>query len=91
MKKRTNIPNGKPYIDKVVTVSITMSKRITLNTDRYIEKKDGIITFDGIDLKSIVEEQVILPQDAYNYVPGLSVVQNDLSNWVVDDFEVVEE
>lgn len=91
MKKRTNIPNGKPYIDKVVTVSITMSKRITLNTDRYIERKDGTITFDGIDLKSIVEEQVILPQDAYNYVPGLSVVQNDLSNWVVDDFEVVEE
>ena len=91
MKKRTNIPNGKPYIDKVVTVSITMSKRITLNTDKYIEKKDGTITFDGIDLKAIVEEQVILPQDAYNYVPGLSVVQNDLSNWVVDDFEVVEE
>lgn len=90
MKKRTNMPNSKPYIDKVVTVSITMSKRITLNTDRYIEMEDGTITFDGIDLKSIVKEQVILPQDAYDYVPGLSVVQRDLSNWVVDDFEVVE-
>lgn len=46
------------------------------------------IDYSNCNLKDVVEEQIVLPQNAYKYVKSNPKVHKDLSNWYVDDFEV---
>ena len=80
-----------------VTVSVTLSKTVKIKVSDYEitdsgKDEDGEyfedIDYSICDLKDAVEEQVILPQSAHMYVKGNSKVQEDLSNWYVDDLEV---
>lgn len=80
-----------------VTVSVTLSKTVKIKVSDYEindsgKDEDGEY-FEDIDysncyLKGAVEEQVILPQSAHMYVKGNSKVQENLSNWYVDDLEI---
>ena len=81
-----------------VTVSVTLSKTVKIKVSDYEitdsgKDEDGEyfedIDYSNCDLKGAVEEQVILPQSAHMYVKGNSKVQEDLSNWYVDDLEVL--
>ena len=80
-----------------VTVSVTLSKTVKIKVSDYEITDSGKdeddeyfedIDYSNCDLKGAVEEQVILPQSAHMYVKGNSKVQEDLSNWCVDDLEV---
>ena len=81
-----------------VTVSVTLSKTVKIKVSDYEitdsgKDEDGEyfedIDCSNCDLKSAVEEQIVLPQSAHMYVKGNSKVQEDLSNWCVDDLEVI--
>ena len=81
-----------------VTVSVTLSKTVKIKVSDYEitdsgKDEDGEyfedIDYSNCNLKGAVEEQVILPQSAHMYVKGNSKVQEDLSNWCVDDLEVL--
>ena len=80
-----------------VTVSVTLSKTVKIKVSDYEitdsgKDEDGEyfedIDYSNCNLKDAVEEQIILPQSAHMYVKGNSKVQEDLSNWCVDDLEV---
>ena len=80
-----------------VTVSVTLSKTVKIKVSDYEitdsgKDEDGEyfedIDYSNCNLKDAVKEQVILPQSAHMYVKGNSKVQEDLSNWYVDDLEV---
>lgn len=84
-----------------VLVSITLSKTVKVKVSDYEitdsgKDEDGEyfedIDYSDCDLKSAVKEQVTLPQDGYLYVRGdhedCKLIE-DLSNWSVDDFEVI--
>ena len=80
-----------------VTVSVTLSKTVKIKVSDYEitdsgKDEDGEyfedIDYSNCDLKGAVEEQIVLPQSAHMYVKGNSKVQEDLSNWCVDDLEV---
>ena len=80
-----------------VTVSVTLSKTVKIKVSDYEindsgKDEDGEyfedIDYSNCNLKDAVEEQVILPQSAHMYVKGNSKVQEDLSNWYVDDLEI---
>lgn len=86
-----------------VLVSVTLSKTVKVKVSDYRiidsgKDEDGEyfedIDYSDCDLKDAVGSQVVLPQDAYKYVRGdhedASII-SDLSNWDVDDFEVVME
>ena len=47
------------------------------------------IDYSNCDLKGAVEEQIVLPQSAHMYVKSNPKVREDLSNWCVDDLEVI--
>ena len=81
-----------------VTVSVTLSKTIKIKVSDYEitdSGKDedgeyfGDIDYSNCDLKGAVEEQIVLPQSAHTYVKGKPKVYEDLSNWCVDDLEVL--
>lgn len=84
-----------------VTVSVTLSKTVKVKVSDYQindsgKDEDGNyfedIDYSVCDLKSAVENQIILPQYGYKYVRGYhqdSSIIDDLSGWYVDDFEVV--
>lgn len=84
-----------------VTVSVTLSKTVKIKVSDYEitdsgKDEDGEyfedIDYSNCDLKGAVEEQIVLPQDAYKYVRGdhedCKLIE-DLSGWDVDDFEVL--
>ena len=80
-----------------VTVSVTLSKTVKIKVSDYEitdsgKDEDGEyfedIDYSNCDLKSAVEEQIVLPQSAYIHVKSNSKVHEDLSNWCVDDLEV---
>ena len=87
-----------------VTVSITLSKTVKIKVSDYEitdsgKDEDGEyfedIDCSNCDLKSAVEEQIVLPQTARDYIApkskrGVNAIF-DLKDWNVDDFEVVEE
>lgn len=87
-----------------VTVSVTLSKTIKIKVSDYDiidsgKDEDGE-SFEDIDystcnLEKAVKEQIILPQDAWkslNYsLKNKSKIINDLKDWIVDDFEVIQE
>ena len=86
-------------VEVEVTVSITLSKTVKVNIvdyERIVEKDEDNIPFLNIDLsncdlKKAVEEQIILPQDAYKSMLSGTKSHENLSGWNVDDFEVVKE
>lgn len=78
-----------------VTVSITLSKQVTIEVNDYKEyedqDEDGIYTtvdFSDCDLKEAVKRQVYLPHEAHEHI-NVITVKNDLKDWCVDDFEVI--
>lgn len=80
-----------------VTVSVTLSKTIKVKVSDYDiinsgKDEDGEyfedIDYSNCDLKSAVEEQIVLPQTAHMYVKSNPKVHENLSNWCVDDLEV---
>lgn len=80
-----------------VTVSVTLSKTVKIKVSDYEITDSGRdddgeyfedIDYSNCDLKSAVEEQIVLPQSAHTYVKGNPKVHEDLSNWCVDDLEV---
>lgn len=87
-----------------VTVSVTLSKTVKIKVSDYEitdsgKDEDGEyfedIDYSNCDLKGAVEEQIVLPQKAWNYIApktkkGVKVI-SDLKGWNVDDFEVIEE
>lgn len=81
-----------------VTVSVTLSKTVKIKVSDYEitdsgKDEDGEyfedIDYSNCDLKGAVEEQIVLPQSAHTYVKGNPKVHEDLSNWCVDDLEVL--
>ena len=89
------VDNPEREID--VTVSVTLSKTVKIKVSDYEitdsgKDEDGEyfedIDCSNCDLKSAVEEQIVLPQSAHIYVKSNPKVHEDLSNWCVDDFEV---
>ena len=81
-----------------VTVSVTLSKTVKIKVSDYEitdsgKDEDGEyfedIDCSNCDLKSAVEEQIVLPQSAHMYAKSNPKVHEDLSNWCVDDFEVI--
>ena len=90
------VDNPEREID--VTVSVTLSKTVKIKVSDYEitdsgKDEDGEyfedIDCSNCDLKSAVEEQIVLPQSAHTYVKSNPKVHEDLSNWCVDDFEVI--
>ena len=80
-----------------VTVSVTLSKTVKIKVSDYEitdsgKDEDGEyfedIDYSNCNLKDAVKEQIVLPQSAHMYVKGNSKVQEDLSNWCVDDLEI---
>lgn len=73
-------------INLKVTVSVTLSKTVTIQVEDYTEeaeKDEEGFTYVNIDtsecnLKEAVLKQVNLPQEVFK-------------DWIVDDFEVIEE
>ena len=78
------------YKEIEVTISLTISK-----TTKIIVP--DIEDLDNSILKTAVEDQIVLPHEIeiIKAISGNSSLDKrvieDLSNWVVDDFEVVEE
>lgn len=81
-----------------VTVSVTLSKTVKIKVSDYEitdsgKDEDGEyfedIDCSNCDLKSAVEEQIVLPQNAHMYVESNPKAHEDLSNWCVDDLEVI--
>ena len=90
------VDNPKREID--VTVSVALSKTVKIKVSDYEitdsgKDEDGEyfedIDYSNCDLKGAVEEQIVLPQTAHMYVKSNPKVHEDLSNWCVDDFEVI--
>ena len=86
-----------------VTISITLSKTVKIKVSDYtvysIEADNGKC-FDDIDysdcnLKKAVKDQIILPQNAYNYITPKSNEEvqaiSNLKKWNVDEMEVILE
>ena len=81
-----------------VTVSVTLSKTVKIKVSDYEitdsgKDEDGEyfenIDCSNYDLKSAVEEQIVLPQSAHMYIKSNPKVHEDLNNWCVDDLEVI--
>lgn len=92
-----------PTKDIIVTVSITLSKTLPIKVSDYKIVDSGIdedgnsfqdIDYSDCDLKGAVEEQIILPHKAWDYIASKSKreVQAtlNLKDWDVDDFEVIK-
>ena len=84
-----------------VTISITLSKTTKIKVKDYEildsgKDEDGlcyeIIDYSNCDLKSAVEEQLFLPQNAGDLMVKNNIKEgHDLQNYIVDDFEVILE
>lgn len=87
-----------------VLVSITLSKSVKIKVSDYEiidsgKDEDGEyfedIDYSNCDLKGAVEEQITLPQNAWDYIAPKSKkdVQAifDLKGWNVDEMEVIIE
>ena len=90
-----------PEREVEVTISITLSKTVKIKVKDYEivdsgRDEDGEyfedIDYSNCDLKSAVEEQLFLPQDAGDLMVKNNIKEGrDLQNYIVDDFEVLLE
>ena len=87
-----------PEKEVEVTVSITLSKTVKIKVSDYTvldsDKDENGEYFENIDysdcdLRSEVERQIILPQNAYKLIK--TKAREDLEGWDVDDFEAFVE
>lgn len=84
-----------------VTVSVTLSKTVKIEVSDYTiidQDENEEIDYSSCDLVEAVENQVYLPQEAGklidNFNIGTAEAKNmieDLSNWNIDDMEVIIE
>ena len=89
-----------------VTVSITLSKTVKIKVSDYTiysnEDENGNhfedIDYSDCNLKEAVEKQVYLPQEAGQLISAFATpvsksiaIIEDLSNWNVDEMEVILE
>ena len=90
-----------------VTVSITLSKTVKIKVSDYTiysnEDENGNhfedIDYSNCNLKEAVEKQVYLPQEAGQLISAFAItpvsksiaIIEDLSNWNVDEMEVILE
>lgn len=94
-----------------VFVSITLSKSVRIKINDYTivdegKDEDGFpfksLDFSDCDLKSAVEEQILLPHEVgqllvdidnnpHKIPPKSKFMKEDLCGWNVDDFEVIIE
>lgn len=83
-----------------VLVSVTLSKTVKVKVSDYKvidsgKDEDGNyfedIDYSDCDLKSVVESQVVLPNETYKFITssGNKGVKESLKDWNVDDFEVI--
>lgn len=110
VKNSPNAPwnqNEKPSKEVEVTVIITLSKTVKINTedyDIYIEEdEDGSIheymDYSNCSLREEVQKQIYLPSEAGYIVNNCKnegvlptkEMVDDLSNWNIDDFTVIPE
>ena len=84
-----------PEREVEVTVSVTLSKTLKIKVSDYTVDAEGNVDYSDCNLREAVENQIILPQEAYKYVNPYTFNKHetieDLSNWDVDDFEVILE
>lgn len=84
-----------PEREVEVTVSVTLSKTLKIKVSDYTVDSEGNVDYSDCNLREAVENQIILPQEAYKYVNSYTFNKHetieDLSNWDVDDFEVILE
>jgi len=87
-----------------VCVSVTLSKTVKIKVSDYTIIESGVdedgepfedIDYSTCDLKKAVEEQIVLPQNAWNYITPKSKAEIDalfdLKGWSVDEMEVILE
>lgn len=87
-----------------VLVSVTLSKTVKVKVSDYRiidsgKDEDGEyfedIDYSDCDLKGAVEEQVVLPHKAWDYIAPKSKKETnaifDLKGWNVDEMEVIPE
>lgn len=85
-----------------VTVSVTLSKTVKVKVSDYEitdsgKDEDGEyfedVDYSSCDLKGAVEEQIVLPQKAWDYIAPKSKKEVnaifDLKGWNVDEMEVI--
>ena len=88
-------PEDIPEREVDVTVSVTLSKTLKIKVSDYTVDSEGNVDYSDCNLREAVENQIILPQEAYKYVNPYTFNKHetieDLSNWDVDDFEVILE
>lgn len=95
-----------PEREVEVCISITLSKTVKIKVSDYTidsgKNEDGEyfedIDYSDCDLKKAVEEQIYLPQEAGQLIENFAIgtvkaknIAEDLSNWNVDEMEVVLE
>lgn len=89
-----------PEKEVEVTVSITLSKTVKIKVSDYTildadKDENGEyfedISYSDCDLRSEVERQIILPQNAYKLQLIKTKAREDLEGWNVDDFETFVE
>lgn len=87
-----------------VCVSVTLSKTVKIKVSDYIVtdygKDEDDNYFEDVDysdcnLKKAVEEQIVLPQNAWDYIAPKSKKEVqaifDLKGWSIDEMEVILE
>lgn len=83
-----------------VLVSITLSKAVKVRVNDYNIETDAdedgkylSYDFSKCDLQGAVENQVVLPQEAYNYIKAITKedvqAHLDLMGWNVDEMECI--
>ena len=90
-----------------VTISVTLSKTVKIKVSDYTitnsgKDEDGDyfedVDYSDCNLKGAVEEQIYLPQEAGQLIEDFAIgtakaknIAEDLSNWNVDEMEVILE
>ena len=90
-----------------VTISVTLSKTVKIKVSDYTitnsgKDEDGNyfedVDYSDCNLKGAVEEQLYLPQEAGQLIEDFAIgtvksknIAEDLSNWNVDEMEVILE
>ena len=90
-----------------VTISVTLSKTVKIKVSDYTitdsgKDEDGDyfedVDYSDCDLKGAVEEQIYLPQEAGQLIKDFDIgtvkaknIAEDLSNWNVDEMEIILE
>ena len=90
-----------------VTISVTLSKTVKIKVSDYTitdsgKDEDGDyfedVDYSDCDLNGAVEEQIYLPQEAGQLIKDFDIgtvkaknIAEDLSNWNVDEMEVILE